>query len=145
MSEGFIPDEIPVRRGRRDPELARQLRAAGEVVRVDADLVVDDQASEGPENAEAVYEYTGLAEGDTMAAKITTEIMIGDERAWVSVGAQTRVLEGEDSEATFIRLGDTVNENVLRLANAHAEAIQELEAVAPPAEPTPPGRIVRRR
>jgi hypothetical protein len=136
MTEGFVPEEVPVRRGRRNPEL----RAAIEAGMVDEDMT--REANE-PEQAEAVWHYTGLMEGDMMAASISTQIRIGDDEAWVRVAAQTTVQPGEDSEDTFVRLGDEVNDKVIRLAIAHGESVM---ALAPPPEPEPAaGRIQRRR
>jgi len=87
MAEGFDPNEAPVRRGRRDPELALQLEAG----------LSESQEQEG------VY---GLVAGDELVYKITEEQVnpLTQKDRWVTFGAKTTVQIGEDEPTAFTRL-----------------------------------------
>jgi hypothetical protein len=110
---GFDEDLVP--RGRRSPELTTMLDADG----------LGDDATEGQGDTS---EYA-LIEGDVVMAKITqaTVTALGD--AWITYGAQTRVLNGETEEEAFARLGNVTTARVLDLTAEHeARVADEVEA-----------------
>jgi hypothetical protein len=87
MAEGFDPNDAPVRRGRRDPQLALELEAG----------LSESQEQEG------VY---GLVAGDELVYKITEEQVnpATQKDRWVTFGAKTSVLPGESEPDAFTRL-----------------------------------------
>jgi hypothetical protein len=110
---GFDEEAAP--RGRRTPELQSMLDAAG----------MSEDETEGEQDTS---EYA-LIEGDVIMAKITqaTVTALGD--AWVTYGAQTRVLAGETEESAFARLGSVSTARVLDMIAEHeARVEQEVEA-----------------
>lgn len=88
-TEGFDESAIPVRRGRRDPELALQMEQ-------------DMSSDEGEE----VSQEVGLFVGDEIFYRVTKEEanpVTGASR-WFGMGAKTSVGIGETSEAAARRI-----------------------------------------
>ncbi len=111
---GFEP-EAAIPRGRRTPELQSMLDAAG---------MADDET----EGQADTSEYA-LIEGDVIMAKITQATVTGLGDAWVTYGAQTRVLQGETEEGAFARLGSVTTARVLDLIEEHETRVaEEIEA-----------------
>ena len=133
MTDGYIMAEPP-RRGSRDPELARAMSRENVVVQVDDDALGDDA------NPAIELSYPALLEGDVVVAKVTTEIVVGEDRAWVSYGVQSSVQTGESEEDAFMRIGSVVNTRVIDQASDFAERVTELQGPPPPR-----GQIQRRR
>ena len=117
-------DQVPVTRGRRDPNLATMLDAERALVQ---DESSGDVADDGVEFL--------LLPGDMIMGKTTLgyKTAVGD--AWSTFGAQTHLLEGEDIDDGFERLSTVVNASVIELAkDAQQRVVQELDE-------TPRGRI----
>ena len=128
MAEGFDPSDAPVTRGRRDPELAMAL--------TDPDLLQD--AGEGDS---ADQTYIGLATGDIVMAKVTHAFTRNDGGdSWFSYGVQTRVLDGEVEEDTYMRAATIVNERVLDMADDAEVRVSELAAASRSNQPARRGR-----
>jgi hypothetical protein len=111
-TEGFNPDEVPVRRGRRDPQLAAAM------------LDDDDQlADAGTPNDQT---YIGLSAGDTVFGKITRAGRNTAGEVWTTFGAQAQVLEGETFPDTFARVAEVIVDGVsaLEANNNEAQAAQ---------------------
>lgn len=114
MPEGFDPADAPVARGRRDPQIAMALEAQNHLGDADAGDT-DDQT------------FIGLAPGDIVAAKVTHAVTRKDGGdSWFSYGVQTRVLDGESEEETFVRATTVVNERVLDLADDAEQRIDQI-------------------
>lgn len=112
MPEGFDPAEAPVRRGRKDPQLALAL---------EADNHLDDAGDTSEQS------YIGLLPGDIVAAKVTHTFTRDDgQDSWFSYGVQSRVMQGETEEDTFVRVASIANERVLDLADDAENRIQLL-------------------
>lgn len=110
---GFDPD-APTR-GSRNPSLTSML---------DAETLGDDDT----EGVAGANEYL-LLEGDVIMAKVTQATANGLGDAWVTFGAQTRVMAGEDEAHAFDRLATITNARVLDMvgdleARASVEAEQ---------------------
>jgi hypothetical protein len=113
MAEGFDPSEAPVRRGRRDPELALQLQAG-----------LDDTNT--PDEPAGEY---GLAVGDEMVYKMTLETPdpISGKDRWFTYGVKSSVLPGEVEVDAFRRVVTLTTERL-------GEAIDYADAAAYEAE-----------
>lgn len=114
MAEGFDPSDAPVRRGRRDPELALALSAG-----IDTG---DEQG--GDEGGEF-----GLMVGDELVYKMTEEVpnpITGKDR-WFTYGIKTTVKGNETEEMAFTRIVTLVNGRL-------GESIEYADAVAAEAE-----------
>jgi hypothetical protein len=115
MTPGGFDEETTATRGRRRPELTTMLDAEG----------LGDDETEGQGDSS---EYL-LLEGDVIMAKITqaTVTALGD--AWVTYGAQTRVLPGESEESAFTRLASVTTARELELIGEHEQRVyDEVEA-----------------
>jgi hypothetical protein len=108
MSEGFSPDEVPVRRGRRNPQ-------------IEAAMLADDDPS-ADAGTPADQSYIGLSAGDTVFGKITRANRNQVGETWTTFGAQAQVLEGETFPDTFARIADVIIEGVGALEEANTEA-----------------------
>lgn len=114
MPEGFDPSDAPVRRGRRDPELAMQLEAENQLGDPDGGDT-DEQA------------FIGLAPGDIVMAKVTHAFTRNDGGdSWFSYGVQSRVLDHETEEDTYLRVATVANQRVLDLADDSEERIADM-------------------
>jgi hypothetical protein len=111
MAEGFDPSDAPVRRGRRDPELALQLEAG----------IGDAQEDE---------EEYALSVGDEMVYKITEEQVnpISNKDRWVTYGAKTTVRRGEDEPTAFTRLVTIVHGRMIEATEYADQLAEEAEA-----------------
>lgn len=122
MAEGFDEAQVPVRRGRRNPELAMELQAAG------ADLTNDHAGHD--EDTQFIHETTSdsgiLLPGDSCMAKVTiaAQTPLGD--GWFTYATQTHVMQGEIEEDTYMRLSEVVNTRVLDLASDSIDRINEV-------------------
>lgn len=114
MPGGFNPEEAATR-GRRDPELASLL---------DAEQLGDDE-TEGVHEPE---EYL-LLDGDALMSKITLGPDVTGYDAWVTFGAQTRVMKGEKEEQAFDRLASLTVNRVIDESRALEAAILEERAI----------------
>ena len=132
MTDQFGPSDPPVRRGRRDPRIAEELERAEGVVtrrpapqREEMDMVPlgDDHLSDGADGI--IDDGMLLLPGDIVALKVTHEIEGQYGRSWVAYGVQTRVMEGEDEQDTFVRVTSQVNQRVLDAAADSAERVAE--------------------
>ena len=87
---------------------------------LDAEGLGDDETEGQGDSSEYL-----LLEGDVIMAKITqaTVTALGD--AWVTYGAQTRVLQGETEESAFNRLGQVTTVRVLDLIAEHEGRVSE--------------------
>ena len=96
MPEGFEVDQVPTRRGRKDPELQQRLLN---------DNPLDDQGDDQDETGSVVYE--GLSQGAMLISKFTRELEIPGghgERIWSTYGATDHVLPGESTDDAYERL-----------------------------------------
>lgn len=117
-----MPDDFgegPVRRGRRDPNLA-----------IEMEMTADEEGlNDAGTPAEAMHPtvYLGLSEGAIIAVKHTLNYSTdtGGE-GWATFGVQDRVLPGEDEEGAFERIGSIVNARVLDLAADMDDRVGEL-------------------
>lgn len=109
MAEGFDPSDAPVRRGRRDPELALQLEA-------------------GIGDAQEAEEY-GLSSGDELVYKITEESVnpITNKDRWVTYGAKTTVRRDEDEPTAFTRLVTVVHGRMIEAVEYADQLAHEQE------------------
>jgi len=69
-----------------------------------------------------------LLPGDTIMAKVTHAIDLGEGDSWFTYGATSRILPGESEEEAYYRLSATVNSRVLDLVGDAADMIQERQA-----------------
>ena len=83
----------------------------------------DDHLSDGGEGV--IDDGLLLLPGDIVALKVTHEIEGQYGRSWVAYGVQTRVMEGEDEQDTFVRVTSQVNQRVLDAAADSAERVAE--------------------
>ena len=79
------------------------------------------------DSAEAGSSRTGCAAARRHhRLKVTHEIDGQYGRSWVAYGVQTRVMEGEDEQDTFVRVNSQVDQRVLDAAADSAERVAEL-------------------
>jgi hypothetical protein len=113
-----MPD-APTTRGRRRPEIAEAMLT---------DNAADTETADYGEDASNEQTYVGLAEGDTVVAKVAFNGQTDLGEAWFTLGATTRVLEGESTDAAVVRLRDVVNTEVIELGSDLIERVDELRA-----------------
>lgn len=111
-SDFFDPNDIPVVRGRRDPELASRL---------EAETIADDPG-------EAEQSWMGLMEGDSIIAKVSLSAPTALGEAWFTYGSTTHVMPGESEQDAFERLADVVNTRVIDLASDSIERVNQRAA-----------------
>ncbi|HEY5787689.1 MAG TPA: hypothetical protein VIT65_23235 [Microlunatus sp.] len=117
-----MPDqslERPTTRGRRRPEIAEAMLT---------DDAADTDTSDYGADASNEQTYVGLAEGDTLVAKVAFNGQTDLGEAWFTLGATTRVFEGEGYEDAIDRLRDVVNGKVIELGGDLIDRIDELRA-----------------
>lgn len=108
--EGFDPDrEIPVRRGRRDPDMAIALG-------------LDDNADHTEQD-----DLPMLSTGDVVSAKVTLQVQIGKNDAWFTYEVKTRVMPGESEEEVSERVKLITNTRVLENADDAEARINDRE------------------
>ena len=105
----------PVRRGRRDPEIAAALEAEMAV----EDQLNDETAGEGGAPDEGVF----LFPGDVVSIKVTHAANFDSEDSWYAYGIQTRVGEHESEQDVFERASTIVNTRVLDLVATSEESV----------------------
>jgi hypothetical protein len=113
-----MPD-APTTRGRRRPEIAEAMLT---------DNAADTETADYGDDASNEQTYVGLAEGDTVVAKVAFNGQTDLGEAWFTLGATTRVLEGESTDAAVVRLRDVVNTEVIELGSDLIERVDELRA-----------------
>jgi hypothetical protein len=113
-----MPD-APTTRGRRRPEIAEAMLT---------DNAADTETADYGDDASNEQTYVGLAEGDTVVAKVAFNGQTDLGEAWFTLGATTRVLEGESTDAAVVRLRDVVNTEVIELGSDLIERVEELRA-----------------
>lgn len=126
MPEGFDPSDAPVRRGRRDPELALQLSAGLEA------------ADEGHDEPQGEF---GLVVGDELVFKFTAESadpVTGKDR-WVTYGMKTSIQPGEEEPDAFRRIVETTFARYDE-AIGYADALSEQREAERRARPITPQR-----
>jgi hypothetical protein len=126
-----MPD-APTTRGRRRPEIAEAMLT---------DNAADTETADYGEDASNEQTYVGLAEGDTVVAKVAFNGQTDLGEAWFTLGATTRVLEGESTDAAVVRLRDVVNTEVIELGSDLIERVDELRAAQIEAARTTTNRI----
>lgn len=117
---------IPVRRGRRDPELAAMLDAE--------QLQEDERDGQAPSDTEFL-----LLPGDAIMAKTTLAYRTSMGDAWSTFGAQTHLLEGEDVDDAYERVAAVVNSGVIALGQDAVDRITEIQSSQPTNRITPRG------
>ena len=113
MAQDPYDPSNPVRRGRRDPELA-------------AALGMDDEhqdSGEGP-----LVEGPMLSTGDVVAAKVTIDVMIEGKENWFTYEARTRVMEGESEAEANERIEQIANIRAIELADNMEARLAERSA-----------------
>jgi hypothetical protein len=114
-SEGFNTDSvIPLRRGRRDPALAEALGL---------EPTQQEQPTDVPQG-----ETPLLYDGNTVTAKATVEIKLGDSDTWFTYEATTQLFPGEDESEANERIQLVVNTRVLELADDMEERLRQRSA-----------------
>jgi hypothetical protein len=126
-----MPD-APTTRGRRRPEIAEAMLT---------DNAADTETADYGDDASNEQTYVGLAEGDTVVAKVAFNGQTDLGEAWFTLGATTRVLEGESTDAAVVRLRDVVNTEVIELGSDLIERVDELRAAQIEAARTTTNRI----
>lgn len=91
------------------------------------EIAPEDDLFEADDTEEPTSEI--VSTGDIMAAKMTLEVHIGDEKhpakAWGTFEFKTRVMDGETEERASARLIDVVNTRVMNLIYDADERIAE--------------------
>lgn len=144
-----MPPEGPApghaKRGRRNPDLVLDVSPGEPEPVVDVESFLDE-AGESSEQPDIV-----VLPGDVVAMKVVHQVDILGQDAWITMGHQTRVMEGESEVDVFDRVEEFVNngvliaadrayQRVLALQEQHDADLQEQRQSS-----TPNGRISPRR
>lgn len=116
----FDPSDVPVARGRRDPELQSRLEAE--------DMM--------PDPGDPDQSWASLAPGDSVIAKVSISAPTALGEAWFTYGATTHLFDGESEDEAFSRLSDVVNTRVIDLASEATGRVNDLVAERRAAERT---------
>lgn len=112
MAEHNPESALPVRRGRRDPELATQLG-------------LDNDQTEVGVSDDDEYELPLMIEGDVMAGKVTLDLVIDGRSQWVTAEVRTRIYPGETAEGAAARVGTVIQASLEERIHEAEEVIVE--------------------